>query len=94
MSVSRGKIHEYLGMILDYTVCSQVRITMISYFDEILAAFDETELKVACTKTSNAFNNLFVVNNYCKKLNQNKVVEFHNLVANNLYATKRSRLDT
>jgi hypothetical protein len=28
MKVSRGKIHKYLGMTLDYTVCGQVKITM------------------------------------------------------------------
>jgi hypothetical protein len=28
MTVSRGKIHKYLGMTLDYTVHGQVKITM------------------------------------------------------------------
>jgi hypothetical protein len=28
MTVSRGKIHKYIGMTLDYTVCGQVKITM------------------------------------------------------------------
>jgi hypothetical protein len=28
MTVSRGKIHKYLGMTLDYTFCGQVKITM------------------------------------------------------------------
>ena len=31
MSVRRGKVHEYLGITLDYTVHGQVRITMFSY---------------------------------------------------------------
>ena len=31
MSVSQDKVHEYLGMTLDYTVCGQVRIMMLSY---------------------------------------------------------------
>jgi hypothetical protein len=30
MTVSRGKVHKYLGMTLDYTICGhQVKITMI-----------------------------------------------------------------
>jgi hypothetical protein len=41
MTVSRGKIHKYLGMTLDYTVCGQVKITMFDYVDEILTAFDK-----------------------------------------------------
>ena len=28
LSVSRGKIHDYLGMVFDYTVCDKVKITM------------------------------------------------------------------
>jgi hypothetical protein len=30
MTVSRGKIHKYLGMTLDYTVCGQVRIPCLT----------------------------------------------------------------
>jgi hypothetical protein len=41
MTVSRGKIHKYLGMTLDYTAHSQVNITMFNYVDEILTAFDK-----------------------------------------------------
>jgi hypothetical protein len=45
MMVSRGKIHKYLGMTLDYTVLSQVKITMFDYVDDILTAFDKAEPK-------------------------------------------------
>ena len=41
MSVSQGKIHEYLLMILYYTVRGQVSITMLSYIEEIITAFDK-----------------------------------------------------
>jgi hypothetical protein len=41
MRVSRGKIHKYLGMTLDYTVCGQVKITMFDYVDDIITAFDK-----------------------------------------------------
>ena len=34
-----------------------------------------------------------MVNKDCKRMSQNKVVEFHNLVAKNLYATKQARPD-
>ena len=39
-------------------------------------------------------NNIFVVNEDCKKLDQEKVVEFHTIVENTLYATKRAISDT
>jgi hypothetical protein len=41
MTVSRGKMHKYLGMTLDNTVHGQVKITMFGYVDEILTAFDK-----------------------------------------------------
>ena len=41
MMVIRGKVHKYLGMTLDYTVCGQVEITMIKFLDKILIAFEK-----------------------------------------------------
>jgi hypothetical protein len=61
MTVSRGKIHRYLGTTLDYTVCGQVKITMFEYVDEILTAFDKAEPKQGGTKTSAAPDSLFKV---------------------------------
>jgi hypothetical protein len=94
MMVSRGKIHKYLGMTLDYTVRGQVKITMVDYVDEILIAFDKAEPKGGGTKTSAEPDSLFKVDESCEKLKQDKAVELHNLVAKTLYATKRSRPDT
>jgi hypothetical protein len=81
-------------MTLDYTVRGQVKITMFDYVDEILTAFDKAEPKGGGTKTSAAPDSLFKVDESCAKLAQNKAVEFHNLVAKTLYATKRARPDT
>ena len=41
MTVSRGKVHKYLVMALDYTVCGQVHITMIDFLDEVLIDFEK-----------------------------------------------------
>jgi hypothetical protein len=81
-------------MALDYNVCGQVKITMFDYADEILTAFDKAEPKEGGTKTSAASASLFKVDESCVKLAQKKAVEFHNLVAKTLYATKRARPDT
>ena len=77
----RDKVHEYLGMTLDYTVCFQVSIMMFSYIVDILTDFDELDLKGKGTKSSAAPNNIFGVNKYCKILDQVIVVEFHCIVA-------------
>ena len=94
MAVSRGKVHKYLGMTLDYTVRGQVKITMFDYVEEILTAFDKAEPNGAGTKSSAAPDNLFKVDEDKKKLSASKAVAFHNLVAKTLYATKRARPDT
>jgi hypothetical protein len=94
MTVSRGKIHKYLGMTLDYTVFGQVKITMFDYVDEILTAFDEAEPKGGGTKTSASPDSLFKVDESCENLKQDKAVEFQNLVAKTVYSTKRARPDT
>jgi hypothetical protein len=85
MTVSRGKVHEYPGMTLDYTIRGRVKISMFDYIIEILTAFD---------KTAAPQNLSTVLNEDCEKLQPNKAVEFHNLVAKTLYATKRARPDT
>ena len=94
MTVRRGKIHKFLGMTLDYTVHGQVQIIMIDFLDKVLIAFDKAEPKGGGTKKSAAPENLFKVEEDCEKLPQSKTVQFHNLVANTVYATKRSRPDT
>jgi hypothetical protein len=94
MTVIRGKIHKYLGMTLDYTVCGQVKITMFDYADDILTTFDKEEPKGGGTKTGGAPDSLIKVDETCEKLKQDKAVEFHNLVAKTLYSTKQARPDT
>ena len=94
MKVSRGKIHAYLGMTLDYSAQGQVRISMFDCVEEILTAFDKAEPKGGGTKSDAAPDNLFKVNEDCEKLRSSKAVEFHNLVAKTLHATKRARPDT
>jgi hypothetical protein len=94
MTVSRGKIHKYFGMTLDYTVRGQVKITMCDYVYEILTAFDNTEPKGGGTNTNASPDSLFKVDENCEKLKQDKDVEFHKMVPKTLYSTKRARPDT
>jgi hypothetical protein len=39
MKVPRGKIHEYLGMTLDFSSPGVVRVTMLKYIDEVIEHF-------------------------------------------------------
>ena len=90
MTVSRGKVQKYLGMTLDYTVCGQVHFTMIDFLEKFLINFNKSEPKGGSTNTSASPENLFKVDEYCENLPQSKTVQFQNLVAKTLYATKRS----
>ena len=67
-------------MTLDYTVCGQVKTTMFSYIEDILTTSDNSYLQGKVTKSRAFTNNIFVVNKYCKKLDQEKVVELKHLV--------------
>ncbi len=94
MTVHRGKVHEYLGMVLDYTTPGQVAINMFDFLDELVVTFEKAEPNGAGIKATAAPSNLFKVNEDCIKLRPLKAVQFHNLVAKTLYATKRARPDT
>jgi hypothetical protein len=93
MTVSRGRVHKYLGMTVDYTICGRVNILMLDYVDEIINAFDKAEPKEGGTRSSAAPDDLFKVGEDCEKLPPDKAVEFHNLVAKILYPTKQARPD-
>ena len=45
MTVSRGRVHKYLRMTLDYTIHGQVNILMFDYVNEIIDAFEKAEPK-------------------------------------------------
>jgi len=87
MTVSRGKVHKYLGMTLDCSVRGRVKISMYDYIEEILTAFDKAEPKCAGTKSTAAPGDLFKVDEDQEKLPTKKAIEFHNLVAKTLYAS-------
>ena len=68
MTVSRGRVHKYLRMTLDYTAHGQVNISMLNYVDEIINAFDMAEPKGAGTKSSAPPDDLFKVDEDREKL--------------------------
>jgi hypothetical protein len=68
MTVSRGRVHKYLRMTLDYTIHGQVNISMLDYINEIIDAFDKAEPKGGGTKSSAAPDNLFKVDEDHEKL--------------------------
>jgi hypothetical protein len=102
MKVSRGKIHKYIGMTLDFRSKGIVKVTMMDYVDEIIEAFDTAcrDLNHGYTAVvrrkkycSAAPEDLFKIDEAATKLNQDEAKAYHNITAKSLYVTKRARPD-
>jgi hypothetical protein len=90
LKVSRGKIHNYLGMVLDFTVPGEVKINMVDYVKKMVQDFpDESKAKAATP----AAMHLFEVNDDAKRISEEDAILFHNLVARGLFLCKRARPD-
>ncbi len=102
MKVARGKVHKYLGMMLDFATTKVVKVTMLEYVDEIVGSWDK-----ACSELNDGYNivsgckriataapdNLFKVDKDAVKLDQVRAKAFHNITAKGIYVTKRARPD-
>ena len=92
VKVVRGKVHDYLGMELDYQVKGQVSIGMIPYIKGMVTDFPQEDLQGP--KVPSPWNdNLFKVDEKSPKLNKEKAEKFHTVTAQGLFACKRARPD-
>ena len=92
MKLKQGKIHEYLGMQLDFSVAGQVKITMFDYIQENLEDFHKYDLNKTIYRTP-AADHLFKVRDDQPKLDEQKAQTFHTFTAKALFATKLARPD-
>ena len=91
VKVTRGKIHDYLGMRFDFSEDSKVKIDMIDYVKEMLEDFSES-FKPTDGAPSPAADDLFAAGDD-RKLDTERADEFHTFVAKGLWASKRARPD-
>jgi hypothetical protein len=91
LTITRGKIHDYLGMTIDFSIQGKVMIKMDDYVDNILAeARDDME----GASTSPAAEHLFEVNNTDPDLlSEMDAQYFHTMTAKLLFLSKRARPD-
>ena len=87
IKLKRGKIHEYLGMQLDFSVVGQVKITMFDYIQEMLEDFHKFYPNKTISRTP-AVDHLFKVRDDQPKIDDQKAQIFHNFTAKALFATK------
>ena len=91
LTVSRGQVHDYLGMTLDFYTKGEVQISMEHYIDMMLQDSPE-EMKG--TATTPAAPHLFKVNNNDPQLlGPEKKKIFMHLVMQGLYLSQRGRPD-
>ena len=90
LTIKRGKVHDYLGMVLDYSEPGKVKIVMEKYIEGIL---NEMPADMTGVSPSPAANHLFDVNPEAQKLVPEKQEFFHHVVAQLLFLCKRARPD-
>ena len=87
VKVNRDKVHDYLGMMLDYSVKGQVLISMVDYIKLMVKSFPQDDLKGA--KVALPWNdNLFKVNNSSPNLWLDMKEQFYITVTQGLFACK------
>jgi len=91
LNKSEGKIHDYLGMILDYSTPGELKINMIDYIKTVL--HDVPEELIAKRATTPASTHLFTVNEENPDLPDDKAEIFVHAVMQLLYLSQRARPD-
>ena len=91
LTVTRGKVHEYLGMTIDYSDKGKVKFTM---YDYIYALLEELPPHMRGSAASPAAAHLFSTNTEdLELLSLPERDLFHHRVAQLLYLSKRGRPD-
>jgi len=88
---TRGKIHDYLGMILDYSIESKVGIDMRYYVKDMCSEFEKIE---PITNSQYPWDtSLFKVDKSSPALQKGRAEEFVTFVYKALFVSKRARQD-
>ena len=90
ITVTRGKIHDYLGMTLDYSTKGKVKIKMLDSVAKMIQELPEEFDGVASTP---AGNDLFRIDEDSPKVGEKKAQFYHTYVAKTLFICKRARPD-
>ena len=93
MTIHHGKVHEYLGMDLNFSSAKVLKIGMIKYMKKICNKFPEEIKSAAATP---AVEHLFDVreDNKDKLLPEEQALAFHHTTTQLLFFSSRARHDT
>jgi hypothetical protein len=90
VKVVRGKTHDYLGMILDFTDDRAMKVDMIYYIKGML---EEFPYAIGSTKVTPWTEKLLKVQKDAKKLEEERHSIFHTYVMKAIFLCKRARPD-
>ena len=88
--MTRGKVHDYLGMTLDFRTQDKMKVSMYKFIEDMLNEIPNDMKGVAATP---AVDHLFKVNDAPIYLDKDRASTFHHLVAKCLFLCKRARPD-
>ena len=91
VKTTRGKVHDYLGMVLDYRIDGQVGVDMTRYVKSMVTEFPSEWLKGPVASPWN--DNLFQVKEDSPELDSELAKKFHTVTAQGLFLCKRGRPD-
>ena len=84
-------MHDYLGMIFDFTKKGKVKIDMSKYVKDML---DDFPMKLKENEVANTLATDSLFNEgQSRKLEKGRTEEFHTTVAKGLFVSKRTRPD-
>ena len=89
MQISRGKVHDYLGMTFNFTTPGEVKITMYDYINDMLNDFQKHDPTHKVTATPTA-DHLFKVRDEAEPLSEAKAKIFHEFTTKGLYLSKHA----
>jgi hypothetical protein len=92
MHMSRGLVHNYIGMRMDYSTKGEVKVkvTMVDYLKGVLGDFAE---KITGTAPTPASEHMFAVRPDEERTmpNEEQALAFHYIVSRLIFASSRSR---
>ena len=91
MTITRGKVHKYLGMTIDYSSPGKVKFLMIDYIGKLIGDIPEDTKGESATPAARL---LFDIAEDETKLSKSNADLFHHFVAQLLYISKRARPET
>jgi hypothetical protein len=84
LNVTRGSVHQFTGMTLDYTQPDKLTVTMKNQIDNLL---EKTGTKGTAVNPAEA--DLFIINPTSPSLDRKSKDEFHSIIASISYIAKR-----